>query len=251
LSILVQFVFRLGLGLALGMAVTSSREVDNGYYRAHSWVLLGLAVLASVVTASADALGSVWVPVAAAVGSYLSGVFWLYGKAKVGHAALVLVALLNLLGAWQAYAVGGTEIEMSPIAALADVASSGALLGLTMAAMLLGHWYLNNPGMKLAPLRRLVLLIAVAVAFRALVSGTGAAMWLQSGASPAAIDWAFLGLRWLAGLVGTAGAMVMTWYTLKVPNTQSATGILYVAVITTFLGELSGQLLSATSGYPL
>ena len=45
--------------------------------------------------------------------------------------------------------------------------------------------------------------------------------------------------------------MVMTWYTLKVPNTQSATGILYVAVITTFLGELSGQLLSATSGYPL
>jgi hypothetical protein len=251
LSILVQFVYRLGLGLALGMAVTSSREVDSGYYRAHSWVLLGLAVLASAVTASSDALGSVWVPVAAALVSYLSGVLWLYGKAKVGQMALVTVTLLNLLGAWQAYGPDWAQVDTSRAAALADISSSGLLLGVTMAAMLLGHWYLNNPGMQLAPLRRLVLLIAVAVVVRALVNGAGLAMWLQTGTSPGAVDLAFLGLRWLAGLIGTAGAMVMVWYTLKVPNTQSATGILYVAVITTFLGELSGQLLSATSGYPL
>ena len=37
----------------------------------------------------------------------------------------------------------------------------------------------------------------------------------------------------------------MSWQTLKIPNTQSATGILYVAVITTFLGELTSLLLSA------
>lgn len=251
MSILVQFVYRLGLGLALGMAVTSSREVDNGYFRAHSWVLLGLAVLASVVTASSETLGSVWVPIAAAVGSYLSGVLWLYGKAKAGQLALFAVTLLNLLGAWQAYTPDWAQVETSQVAALADIASSGLLLGITMAAMLLGHWYLNNPGMQLAPLRRLVLLIAAAVFVRTLVSGVGLAVWLESGASPVAIDLAFLGLRWLAGLVATAGAIVMVWYTLKVPNTQSATGILYVAVITTFLGELSGQLLSATSGYPL
>ena len=36
----------------------------------------------------------------------------------------------------------------------------------------------------------------------------------------------------------------MTWQTLKIPNTQSATGILYVAVILTFLGELVSHLLS-------
>jgi hypothetical protein len=32
--------------------------------------------------------------------------------------------------------------------------------------------------------------------------------------------------------------------TLKVPNTQSATGILYAAVTLVFLGELTAQLLS-------
>jgi hypothetical protein len=39
--------------------------------------------------------------------------------------------------------------------------------------------------------------------------------------------------------------------TLEIPNTQSATGILYVAVLGVFTGELTGLLLSATSAYPL
>ncbi|HJN07493.1 MAG: hypothetical protein QGG09_18755 [Pirellulaceae bacterium] len=44
---------------------------------------------------------------------------------------------------------------------------------------------------------------------------------------------------------------LMAWYTLKVPNTQSATGILYAGVILTFLGELTSQLLSVDTLYPI
>jgi hypothetical protein len=36
-----------------------------------------------------------------------------------------------------------------------------------------------------------------------------------------------------------------------VPNTQSATGILYAGVILVFLGELMSQLLSMDSTFPL
>jgi hypothetical protein len=43
----------------------------------------------------------------------------------------------------------------------------------------------------------------------------------------------------------------MAWRTLEVPNTQSATGILYVAVIGVFVGELAAALLSAESAFPL
>jgi len=43
----------------------------------------------------------------------------------------------------------------------------------------------------------------------------------------------------------------MAWQTLKIPNTQSATGILYVGVMTTFLGELTAQLLSQDAAFPL
>ena len=43
----------------------------------------------------------------------------------------------------------------------------------------------------------------------------------------------------------------MTWETLKIPNTQSATGILYAAMLLAFIGELTAQLMSVRGGYPL
>jgi hypothetical protein len=38
---------------------------------------------------------------------------------------------------------------------------------------------------------------------------------------------------------------------LKIPNTQSATGILYAAVVLAMIGELTSQLLSAETMYPV
>jgi hypothetical protein len=61
----------------------------------------------------------------------------------------------------------------------------------------------------------------------------------------------FLLLRWSFGLVAVAALTWMAWKTLKIPNTQSATGILYVAVIGAFVGELTSLLLSAESAFPL
>jgi len=40
---------------------------------------------------------------------------------------------------------------------------------------------------------------------------------------------------------------ILTWQTLKIPNTQSATGILYAGVIVTFIGELTSQLLAVNA----
>jgi hypothetical protein len=65
---------------------------------------------------------------------------------------------------------------------------------------------------------------------------------------PSTTTWLFLTLRWLSGIVGALALAVMTWQTLKIPNTQSATGILYVGVIVTFLGELLALLLAAQTG---
>jgi hypothetical protein len=117
-----------------------------------------------------------------------------------------------------------------------------------MAAMFLGHWYLNTPTMELAPLERLVLLMGAAVIARAVVCGSGLVMQIEHVGGPQP---AFITLRWLSGLAGTLALCVMTWKMLKIPNTQSATGILYVAVIAVFLGELTSQLLSARAEFPL
>jgi hypothetical protein len=117
--------------------------------------------------------------------------------------------------------------------------------------MLLGHWYLNAPGMELAPLRRLISAAAGAVAAQALVSGAGLTMELSLEPDVTLAWLLFVLLRWSFGLFGLAGLLWMSYQTLKIPNTQSATGILYVAVIGAFVGELAAVLLSAESAFPL
>jgi hypothetical protein len=92
--------------------------------------------------------------------------------------------------------------------------------------------------------------MATAVLVRAIVCGVGLILQFNhSGLS--STQWLLVALRWIAGILGTAVLTAMAWQTLKIPNTQSATGILYVAVIATFLGELTSLLLSASTAYPL
>jgi hypothetical protein len=124
------------------------------------------------------------------------------------------------------------------------------VLGFTMAAMFLGHWYLNTPTMAIGPLEQLVALMGSAIILRALVEGSSLAFHLANFPWPTTEQLLFILLRWLSGIFGALGLTVMAWQTLKIPNTQSATGILYVAVIATFLGELTSLLLNAQFPYP-
>jgi hypothetical protein len=128
--------------------------------------------------------------------------------------------------------------------------TSGVLIGFTMAAMLLGHWYLNSPGMELQPLRKLLIAMAIAVIAQAIVCGVGLNLE-NSLQSLSTQDWLFLTLRWSFGLVGVIILIWLTWQTLAIPNTQSATGILYVAVMGVFVGETMSLLLSAESLFPV
>jgi hypothetical protein len=117
--------------------------------------------------------------------------------------------------------------------------------------MLLGHWYLNAPGMELAPLRRLLAAAAAAIVAQIIVVGAG--LVGEIGARQAVTpSWLlFVLLRWSFGLCGVLALLWMARRTLEIPNTQSATGIHYVAVLGVFTGELTGLLLSAESAFPL
>jgi hypothetical protein len=250
-AILTQFILRLSFGLALGMAVTNPRQVTSGYYRNHLYVLLGLNVLATMAAIGHRDRLALAPPLVAAILSYLGSVLWLYEKRRAGIALLALVAAASLYGAWADtdwHRAAGTA---ACVLTALDPPSGGLVLGMTMAAMFLGHWYLNSPTMALGPLRRLVVLMAGAVCLRAVLEGAGVALGVADSPWPTAEQWLFLALRWLSGIVGALGVAIMAWQTLKIPNTQAATGMLYVGVIATFLGELTSLLLTAQSAYPL
>lgn len=256
--ILVEFLFRLTFGVAVSMGLTPSKVVTSGFFRVHLWVLMGVMTFASLAlwgtrqtNGTASWPASLWVAIAAALVSYVGAVIWMYEVSLVGKFATWAVAGLAMLGC-QLHPFPSAQIPS--VWLLVDRITSGLVLGSITTSMLLGHWYLNTPTMKLQPLRRLIACMAIFVACRMVVSGSGA--WLE-GTQLAAADaltqqWLlFLTLRWLAGLVSPLGLAWMTWLTLRIPNTQSATGILYAAVILAFIGELTAQLMSASATYPL
>jgi hypothetical protein len=258
--VLSQFLLRLSFGLAIGMAVTSSRTVTSGFFKTHLWVVLGLCTLALLVAVATPGFPQ-WPPLVAAVLSYVGSVLWIYEAKRAGRIALVLVAGVALAGAWL-LPFPNAELSSSQTAgslaitlAWLDVPLAGLLLGFTMTAMFLGHWYLNTPTMQLVPLQGLLIWMAIATLLRALLSALGLGLELTTTdyftGPGAGTNILLVTLRWLWGILGVGGLTWMAWQTLKIPNTQSATGILYVAVIGVFLGELTAQLLSARLLFPV
>jgi hypothetical protein len=286
MTLFAQFLLRLAFGLSFGMAITSPRLVSSGFFRNNLYVMLGLSTLAAMVSYSAAPSGF-WYAVGAIVTSYIGVVLWLYEKPLAGKAAILLVAFFSIAAMYSMVidparhegevalmepppSPQQRELSEAELAQMderkqnriwADVKSdashflsdisSGLLLGLITTAMLLGHWYLNSPSMELAPLRRLIAAASGAVALQALLSLLGLAGEYNYAADITTQRLLFLVLRWSFGIVGVAVLLWMAWQTLKVPNTQSATGILFVAVIASFVGELTGLLLSADSAFPL
>jgi hypothetical protein len=249
MQLLAQFLLRLAFGLAVGMAITSSRQVTSGFYRNHLYVTLGLTTLAAMVLAKLS-LAEMWFAVAAAVLSYIGSAAWLYEASRLGKLMLWLVAGCSIAAAIMIPSTSTTSAHIQIWSSL-SVVTSGLVLGLVFASMLLGHWYLNAPGMELAPLRTLLTASVIAVVVQIVVVGAGLIAEIAMQPSVTATWLLFELLRWSFGLFGVLALLWMARRTLEIPNTQSATGILYVAVLGVFIGELTGLLLSAESVYPL
>ncbi|MGH8982654.1 MAG: hypothetical protein ACRDY6_02110, partial [Acidimicrobiia bacterium] len=144
------------------------------------------------------------------------------------------VGLVGLLGA--AAAVGGPY----PLSAVRLVV--GALfLGAVTDAMLLGHWYLVQPGLARDPIRELVMWIAIIFPFEvaALLWPTGMVQVLDG-----TIDdgWqGLLGWTWVVSAVSTIGLVGATWLALgerSYSAVMAATGLLYLAILMAFGTDL-------------
>jgi hypothetical protein len=249
--LLADFAVRLAFGLAVSLVFTSWRAVPLGFFRTQAHVVLGVLVLAALDQARTGGPAWVlWILIAGAVMAYLSAVTWGLGLPRFGSLTSILVMLL--CAGWLLSVVSQGELLPHRALSAAIRLSSGFLLGSTLAAMLLGHHYLTAPAMSIDPLKRLVGLMALALVTRAGLAGIG--MWGSHAArfdviasSPNSQAGMFLAARWGMGFVGTAIATFMTWRTAEIRSTQSATGILYIAMIFVLFGELTAMILAAQS----
>jgi hypothetical protein len=267
MRLLVDFLLRFGWGLAVGLVLTpvgrdasaavSAGGPPGGFFRVNLLVIMGLATFAALV---GQATTAAW-PLAAiaAVAAWAGSIAWFGERRRAGGAICLVTALLLgggivIFHAPSAAAMSsGGAVALSAFGGAATAILSGLVSGLTVHAMLLGHWYLNAPGMRVDLLRRaidatlVVWGVQLAVSLAAWVGGSmpavpdGGSLAVPAGGTALALA----ALRWLAGLVGLPVLLVMARKTLDIPNTQSATGILYVACLAAILGELTAQLLQA------
>lgn len=241
---LAVFALRLAAGMIGCLLLLPSTTINPRFFRTHFLTALALAGLAlACVRDSAETPLLIWLG-SALVLAFVGSMVWGLEGAPGGRAFIVLTTL----------ALAGSliwlEMATSPLAGasgwwLLGDATSALLLGSALTAMLLGHSYLIAPTMSLTPLMRLLAVFALAAVARLGLDGY-ALCWtaLHSPVTLKSGDTVFLlPLRWLLGFVAPLGLDWMAWQTARIRSTQSATGILYVAVIFCFLGELTSQLL--------
>ena len=143
------------------------------------------------------------------------------------------------------------EMSMLPL----DVACvfAAAVAGFSLMDMLLGHAYLNAAEMTMSPFIRLNLALAIAMICRAIISVAGTL--IVQTVRPTEMFWnlfgLYIGTRWLVGFIVPGIFVYMAHDCIKRRATQSATGILYVAGVLIFIGEIIGLYLMSETGLPL
>ncbi len=244
---LAVFALRLAAGMIACLLLLPTAVINPRFFRTHFLTALALAGLSlTLVRDSADAtlltlLGT------ALVLAFVGSMVWGLEGAPGGRAFIVLTTLALSGGLVWLEATMADRPPLLPL--LLGDATSAALLGSALTAMLLGHSYLIAPTMSLKPLMRLLAVLAGATVARLAVDGYALGCWtavhsLVNLKDGDAVLW--LPLRWLIGFLAPLGLDWMAWQTARLRSTQSATGILYVVVIFCFLGELTGQLLRGT-----
>ncbi len=129
--------------------------------------------------------------------------------------------------------------------------SSALVLGAVTLAMMLGHWYLVTPKLSIEPLKRyakayilLTALVALELVLGYLLEGNQEALELLRRED------IFILFRVAWGLVVPLGMAYFIWATVAMRSTQSATGILYAAMVCTMMGEGMGLYLTLRTGVP-
>jgi len=249
-----HIALRLVCGMSSAWCVMPRRDVTAGYFRIQMLVGLGLLVLGALATGAQPDVGTP-LPVGAIRGlaafgalvAFAGSVLWTLARRRAATALTFAVASLAVttdLGSLMMRDL--TWLDMSFVA-VGELASAWALGGLTT-TMLLGHWYLTAPMMSIDPLRTMTRLMIAALAFRGLVSATAL---LTVDASMSATHAVWLTMRWIGGIAGPIVLCVLVLRILRYRNTQSATGVLFAAVVLAFLGETAAILLTGEFHWPL
>lgn len=215
--------------------------VDRGYYRSTTWVLSPLTLalaftFPSELRAMGWAFGILQALFLAAVYSQRPLLEWVSGAAATAA------------GAWLVWRGGLLSCPGGCTAGAVQALVGAVFLGGVTNGMVLGHWYLNQARLPIEPLKQATLIMLGGIVL-SLVAGLADRGSLASGVVPGgfvAMSASSYWWAWLALTVGTGVLGFAVRETVRTRSTQSATGLLYIAMLTATVGQFIVTRLVAT-----
>jgi hypothetical protein len=175
---------------------------------------------------------------------------WHFGSLRLARAFLWAALVAGL---------GASVLAASGALVTAAALTSALLVGSAASAMILGHYYLVVLDLPITALRRLTVLLIVALGLRMVVVAVALMGPVHAGYEEARLvasglwspDGIFVWMRLLFGIAGPLSLVWFIWKTVEIRSTQSATGILYVQLFLVLSGELLATYLGVAAGFPL
>ena len=236
------------VGSIAGAAWTQSwNVVKRGHFRIVAWSSIMLVILGALASisategvdgASSQRLFLIVFGVAAVV--YLVAQY----RAE-DQIATIIGGVTAAIGVMLLIVTAGLLPEWPLVLSSTGLVSGAALLGAVTNGMLLGHWYLNQPGLKPWALSRLTMAGLIVTIVCGVVGLAGAGRLVGAPTEGAALGLPGFGqdfgpaffFIWVALVLFTGGVMYMVKRCIDIRSIQSATGLYYVAILTAGVAE--------------
>ena len=248
MGVFILFLLALTSGILSTLFWIPEKDLGRGYFQLNALIVLGLlALLIAVVWLhpidpfrDQPTGGMVLLGIAALTAFLYYGGVWVenWRWVRIPAAVAFLATTAALLVAGTSLIVARTPLPHRQLLTYSTLLSSAFLLGWSLITMLLGHWYLISPKLSFRYLITFCRVLTLAVLVRAaivLAGGQGMFFWF----------------RVLWGLVIPLLLALMSLHCARNHSNQSATGILYVLLVGSFIGEITALYLCITTGVPV
>jgi hypothetical protein len=218
--------------------------VRRGHFRITAWIVVVVAVLGYFSVDAAAPSGHVSLTLSL-ITAGLCALYLVAQYLRSDVAGVVTGAAATIAGGATLVSLAGLLEGWGQALAAVELLAGAVLLGAVTNGMMLGHWYLNQPGLKPWALARLTQLSVAGVAASGLL-GLIAIGTLTSASTEGAV----LGLSgfgdefgiafyaiWLILLIFTGVVVWAARRCVKIRSIQSATGLYYVAILTAGVAE--------------
>jgi hypothetical protein len=271
LSVFILFMLALSAGAMSTLFWVPEEDLGRGYFQLNALIILSLLALTLVVVILHPVepfglhpkAGRGILAVALAMGFLYYGAVW-RERWNTSHlpAALALIATTAaLLLSGLSMVEARTPLPYRHALLVLSLLSSALVLGWSLITMLLGHWYLIVPKLSF---RHLIVFCRVLVAV-VLLRCVSVALSLAVAASvdPFVLPhpWSllltlsgqgmFFWFRVLWGLAIPLLLATMALHCARNRSNQSATGILYVLLVGSLIGEITALYLTLSTGVPI